>query len=100
MKRNGMKHCSDGPPERIPTHTEAAAMTPSDGAAREVPTGAPLARLAHNDAIAASSLSSKALARYRAYKEVVLAREQDDETILSTLKLFVWDLSEGRTAIH
>ena len=48
------------------------------------------------DAVAASALSSKALARYQAYKEVLLAREQDEEAIVSTLTLFIWDLSESR----
>jgi hypothetical protein len=48
------------------------------------------------DALAVSMLSSKSLARYRAYKEVLLAREQDEAAIFSTLTLFVWDLSESR----
>ncbi|HTU57287.1 MAG TPA: hypothetical protein VMF89_02620 [Polyangiales bacterium] len=43
-----------------------------------------------------STLPSKALARYHAYKEVLLAREQDEAAIISTLTLFVWDLSESR----
>jgi hypothetical protein len=49
--------------------------------------------LAHVDALAVSALSTKALARYQAYKEVLVAREQDEAAIRSTLTLFVWDLS-------
>jgi hypothetical protein len=52
--------------------------------------------LAHVDAVAISALSKNALARYRAYKEVLLAREQDQAAIVSTLTLFVWDLSESQ----
>lgn len=52
--------------------------------------------LAHIDATAVSALSNKALARYQAYKKVLLAREQDEATIVSTLTLYVWDLSESR----
>jgi len=52
--------------------------------------------LAHIDALAVSALSTKALARYHAYKEALLVGEQDEATILSSLTLFVWDLSEGR----
>jgi hypothetical protein len=48
------------------------------------------------DAIAAASLSSPSLVRYHAYKEVLLAREQDHAAIISTLTLFVSDLSESR----
>lgn len=48
------------------------------------------------DAVAASALSAPALARYHAYKEVLLARERDEAAIVSTLTLFVWDLSDSR----
>jgi hypothetical protein len=51
--------------------------------------------LARNDAIAAAALSGKSLARYLAYKQVVLAREQDPAAIVSTLRLFISDLSEA-----
>jgi hypothetical protein len=47
------------------------------------------------DALAAARLSSKSLARYEAYKQVVLAREQDHAAVVSTLTLFVSDLSEA-----
>jgi hypothetical protein len=52
--------------------------------------------LAHIGALAVSALSSKALARYHAYREVLLAREQDGAAIISTLTLFIWDLLESR----
>ena len=55
----------------------------------------PEASLAHIDAIAAAGLSSKSQARYEAYKQVVLAREQDPAAIISTLRLFISDLSEA-----
>ncbi|WP_161827395.1 hypothetical protein [Steroidobacter agaridevorans] len=82
-ERNGPDDRSDS----SPTHgaapdTEDAASTPSP--------------LAHIDALAVATLSSEALARYQAYKEVLLAREQDEAAILSTLTLFVRDLSESR----
>jgi hypothetical protein len=48
------------------------------------------------DAIAAASLSSQSLVRYHAYKEVLLAREQDHAAVISTLTLFVSDLCESR----
>ena len=48
------------------------------------------------DATAVSALSSKALARYQAYKEELLARDHDEAAIVSTLTLFVWDLSDSR----
>lgn len=57
-----------------------------------------LSRLDNVDAVAISSLSTSALARYRAYKEVVLAREPDEAAVVSTLSLFVWDLSKSQTA--
>jgi hypothetical protein len=55
----------------------------------------PEASLARIDAIAAATLSSRSLARYHAYKQVLLAREQDRAAIVSTLTLFVADLSEA-----
>lgn len=61
----------------------------------------PDASLARMDAIAAATLSSKLLTRYQAYKQVLLAREQDHSAIVSTLKLFVSDLAEanGRSTV-
>jgi hypothetical protein len=61
----------------------------------------PDASLARMDAIAAARLSSQSLTRYQAYKQVLLAREQDHAAIVSTLKLFVSDLAEasGRGAV-
>jgi hypothetical protein len=55
----------------------------------------PNASLARIDAIAAAALSSKSLARYEAYKQVLLARERDPAAIISTLTLFVSDLTEA-----
>ena len=55
----------------------------------------PDASLARIDAIAAAALSSKSLARYEAYKHVLLAREQDPAAVISTLTLFVSDLTEA-----
>jgi hypothetical protein len=54
--------------------------------------GDPLARM---DAIATAALSGNSLARYHAYKEVLLARETNPESIASTLTLFVLDLAEA-----
>jgi hypothetical protein len=58
-------------------------------------TYAPDASLAPIDAIAAATLSSKSLERYQAYKQVLLARERDHAAIISTLRLFISDLSEA-----
>lgn len=55
----------------------------------------PDASLARIDAIAAAALSSRSLARYQAYKQVLLAREQDHVAIISTLTLFISDLTES-----
>lgn len=55
----------------------------------------PEVSLARIDAIAAAALSGKSLARYHAYKQVVLAREHDHAAIISTLRLFISDLSEA-----
>lgn len=55
----------------------------------------PEASLARIDAIAAAALSGKSLARYAAYKQVLLAREPDRAAIISTLTLFVSDLTEA-----
>lgn len=60
--------------------------------------GDPLARI---DAIAAAALWGNSLARYHAYKDVLLARETNPESIASTLTLFVLDLTEasGQNAV-
>ena len=50
------------------------------------------------DALAVSSLSSDSLGRYYAYKQALLDLEQDDEAVISTLSIYVWDLFEGRSA--
>jgi hypothetical protein len=49
------------------------------------------------DALAVSSLSTESLARYYAYKQALLDLEQDDESVVSTLSIYVWDLFEGRS---
>ena len=51
--------------------------------------------LARIDAIATATLSGKLLARYQAYKQVLLARDQDYAAIAATLTLFVADLAEA-----
>ena len=58
----------------------------------------PAAAFARIDALAVSSLSSESLGRYYAYKHALLDLEQDDESVVSTLSIYVWDLFEGRTA--
>ena len=55
----------------------------------------PHASLARIDAIAAATLPSKSLARYEAYKKVLLARDEDPAATVATLTLFVADLSEA-----
>ncbi|GFE87240.1 hypothetical protein GCM10011488_21940 [Steroidobacter agaridevorans] len=97
-----MKHCEhkdmnceerNGPNDR-PAPKDAS---PTHGAEPQAERAAdtPLP-LAHIDALAVSTLSSEALTRYQAYKAVLLAREQDEAAILSTLTLFVQDLSDRR----
>jgi hypothetical protein len=56
------------------------------------------AAFARIEALAVSSLSSESLGRYYAYKHALLDLEQDDESVVSTLSIYVWDLFEGRTA--
>ncbi|HEY5755307.1 MAG TPA: hypothetical protein VIU34_05760 [Steroidobacter sp.] len=73
----------DSPPAQTGPYVDVEA-----GSAASAPS-----TLAHIDALAVSALSTKALARYQAYKEVLLAREPDEAAVLSTLTLFVWDLS-------
>lgn len=89
MNGEGRTRPDDTPAQATsaPTHsTEVDVGGAASGAS------SPLARI---DAMAVSALSSKALARYHAYKEVLLAREQDEAAIISTLTLFLWDLSES-----
>lgn len=50
------------------------------------------------DALAVSSLSNESLARYYAYKQTLLDLEQDHESVIATLSIYVWDLFEGRSA--
>jgi hypothetical protein len=57
----------------------------------------PSSAFARIDALAVSSLSSGSLARYYGYKQALLDLEQDDESIISTLSIYVWDLFEGRS---
>lgn len=61
----------------------------------------PDASLVRMDAIAAATPPSKLLVRYEAYKQVLLARDQDHAAIVATLRLFISDLSEahGRSAV-
>lgn len=88
----------EDPTRRFKDPPDRAASPSVHATGIEVPSlasgcSSPLALL---DALAISALSSKALARYQAYKEVLLAREQDEEAVVSTLTLFIWDLSESR----
>lgn len=57
----------------------------------------PPSAFARIDALAVSSLSSKSLACYYAYKQGLLDLEQSDESVISTLSIYVWDLFEGRS---
>jgi hypothetical protein len=54
----------------------------------------PFARI---DAMAVSSLTTESLARYYGYKQALLDLEQDDESVISTLSIYIWDLFEGRS---
>jgi len=58
----------------------------------------PPSEFARIDALAVSSLSNESLARYYAYKQTLLDLEQDHESVISTLSIYVWDLFEGRSA--
>jgi hypothetical protein len=57
----------------------------------------PPSAFARIDALAVSSLSNESLARYYAYKQALLDLEQDHESVISTLSIYVWDLFEGRS---
>jgi hypothetical protein len=57
----------------------------------------PPSAFARIDALAVSSLSSNSLARYYAYKQTLLDLEQNEESVISTLSIYVWDLFEGRS---
>lgn len=82
-------------PDATSAQPDSAPIHGTDPPGAEAAASAP-SPLAHIDGLAVSALSSKALARYQAYKEVLLAREQDEAAIVSSLTLFVWDLSESR----
>jgi hypothetical protein len=58
----------------------------------------PSAAFARIDALAVASLSSESLARYYAYKQALLELDQNEESVISTLSIYVWDLFEGRSA--
>jgi hypothetical protein len=58
----------------------------------------PASAFARIDALAVSSLSSESLGRYYAYKHALLDLEHDDESVISTLSIYVWNLFEGRSA--
>jgi hypothetical protein len=58
----------------------------------------PPSAFARIDALAVSSLSNASLGRYYTYKQALLDLEQDDESVISTLSIYVWDLFEGRSA--
>jgi hypothetical protein len=58
----------------------------------------PASAFARIDALAVCSLSSESLGRYYAYKQALLDLEHDDESVISTLSIYVWDLFEGRSA--
>ena len=57
----------------------------------------PLSPFARIDSLAVSSLSSESLARYYGYKQALLDLDRDDESVISTLAIYVWDLFEGRS---
>jgi hypothetical protein len=57
----------------------------------------PPSTFARIDALAVVSLSSESLGRYYSYKQALLDLEQDDESVISTLSIYVWDLFEGRS---
>ena len=57
----------------------------------------PSSAYARIDALAVSSLPGESLARYYAYKQALLDLEQNDDSVISTLSIYVWDLFEGRT---
>ena len=78
MKGNGKKReSSEAADQRIVPHAPSA--------------------FARIDALAVSSLSSESLARYYAHKQALLDLEQDDDSVISTLSVYVWDLFEGRS---
>jgi hypothetical protein len=54
----------------------------------------PFARIV---AMAVSSLTNESLARYYGYKQALLDLDQDDESVISSLSIYIWDLFEGRS---
>lgn len=55
------------------------------------------AKLVTLDQVADSALPGPAQARYTAYRDALIADGQDDEQVVQTLWLFLWNLSEGRS---
>ncbi|GFE80251.1 hypothetical protein GCM10011487_22510 [Steroidobacter agaridevorans] len=55
------------------------------------------AKLVTLDQVADAALPRPAQARYTAYRNALIADGQDDEQVVQTLWLFLWDLSEGRS---
>lgn len=92
MKSNGTKRRSNAP-----CADRAGAEAPATHDAGGGDMQGSLASFARIDAVAAASLSIESLARYHAYKQALLDFEQDDEAVISTLSIFVWDLFEGRS---
>jgi hypothetical protein len=81
----------------------AAAPTPDPSVAHALrnsqETAAALLTL---DTIAEGSLLPKSFRRYEAYKQALMVSEEETESVIITLWLFVWDLFEGRssTTLH
>jgi hypothetical protein len=57
----------------------------------------PSLAFARIDALAVSSLSNESLARYYAYKQTLLDLEQDHESVISTLSIYVCNYSRMST---
>jgi len=92
MKRNGRNRRSN---EARGHRARAEAPARPDAGGGSVQ--AALASFTRIDALAAAALSIESLARYHAYKQLLLELEQDDESVIFTLSIFVWDLFEGRS---
>jgi hypothetical protein len=89
MKHNGTKRGSNEAFD-----AEAPASHDPDGGSMQDS----FSSFARIDALAAASLSIESLARYHAYKHALLELEHDDQSVISTLSIFVWDLFEDRSA--
>lgn len=90
MNRDEMTYRPDDSTERAASDSAYDALDGRDSAS-DSPSS-----LALVDAAARATLSNRALARYQAYKQVLLAREHDEAAIVTTLNLFVGDLCERR----